>query len=236
MPSPDAPRAPGDQDLAAFPTGKDNPRTLKPLCFYSSQTRVPLGGCRGRGCKANPRPRLTQEGAKVTPINPPAPKPPCPRRGLSPGRQRRPTEPSPGSSPRSAGTRHAPAWHVFPGLPKQRRKHNKQQQHTADSRQTFPSYFLPGSVCAFPPSPTRKLLPSEGNNNIILKRVKPAPSQQEQSCQESAGFWGGTRKPPSLNPESQPGWPEPLTLPAGCRRPGLPVPSNRGCAQARLAE
>lgn len=56
----------------------------------------------------------------------------------------------PSSSPWSTGTRDAPAWHVFPALPRQRQKHNKQQQHTADSRQTFPLISSPVRFVLFP--------------------------------------------------------------------------------------
>lgn len=122
----------------------------------------------------------------------------------------------PGSLRQGAGTRDAPAWHVSPGLPKQRQKHNKQQQRAADSRQTFPSYFLPGSVCAFSPSPTRKLLlPSEGNNKMILRRTKPAPSQREPRCKTPA--------PPGEEPGEAPN-------PRSCSPPSQ-VPSNWGCAR-----
>lgn len=95
----------------------------------------------------SPRRAAAELGTNVT-ASIPCLKPPIPT-----GPQFVPAERSPGSSPHRAGTRHATAWHVFPGLPKQPQKHNKQQQHTADSRQTFPSYFLPSSVCAFSPLP-----------------------------------------------------------------------------------
>lgn len=115
----------------------------------------------------------------------------------------------PSSLQQGAGTRDAPAWHVSPGLPKQRQKHNKQQQRAADSRQTFPSYFLPGSVCAFSPSPTRKLLlPSEGNNKMILRRTKPAPSQREPRCKTPAPPGeepGEAPSPRSCSPPSRAG-------------------------------
>lgn len=134
--------------------------------------------------KPGPRARthLRRAAAELDTLDSPKktiPKPPIPSRGCFTLRK-------PGSLRQGAGTRDAPAWHVSPGLPKQRQKHNKQQQRAADSRQTFPSYFLPGSVCAFSPSPTRKLLPSEGNNKMILRRTKPAPSQREPRCKAPA--------------------------------------------------
>lgn len=87
-----------------------------------------------------------------------------------------PGEQSPSSPAHRAGTRHATAWRVFPGLPKQPQKHNKQQQHTADSRQTFPSYFLPSSVCAFSPLPQGSCCHRKGTTILFLSAACAIPA------------------------------------------------------------
>lgn len=153
----------------------------------------------------------------MRPYKIPHPKAPQPHQRFAPRWHLRPAELSPSSSPRSAGTNDATGWHVFPGLPKQPQKHNKQQQHTADSRQTFPSYLR--SVCAFPPLPRGSCCHRKGTTILFFK---PAPSQQEPRCKargaRNAAPSGEKPGKSALNPESQA---RAAHLPPGCRRQGL---------------
>lgn len=150
----------------------------------------------------------------MTPSHPPSPKPPIPTGSCFAEPQLLASSPD------------ATAWHLFPGLPKQRQKHNKQQHHTADSGQTFPSYFLPSSLCAFSPLPQGSCYRQKATTILFFS----ARSLRHPGRSKAPGAAGEELGKAVLDPESDAGV-KALTclLGRGCRR-GLRGPSQRRCA------
>lgn len=183
--SPDTPRLLGNSRAGCCPRGPFSPSSFIHL-QARSLSECPWGA-KQAPTPGSPRRAAAELGTNVT-ASIPCLKPPIPT-----GPRFVPAERSPGSSPHRAGTRHATAWHVFPGLPKQPQKHNKQQQHTADSRQTFPSYFLPSSVCAFSPLPQGSCCHRKGTTILFEACAIPAGAavQSPRHCQEGGCSWGG---------------------------------------------
>lgn len=150
----------------------------------------------------------------MTPSPPRSPKPPIPTGSCF-------------AEPRLlASSPDATAWHLFPGLPEQRQKHNKQQHRTADSGQTFPSYFLPSSLCAFSPLPQGSCYRQKATTILFFS----ARSLRHPSRSKAPGAAGEELGKAVLDPESDAGV-KALTclLGRGCRR-GLRGPSQRRCA------
>jgi len=177
------------------PRARTTQQTLKPLFLCSSWGWVPLGGRHGPGVQSK-RPSQSHQGADVTPAIPLPQIPPIPTRGCY----------GAGSIVRAeprllAAKRWYPRRSSLACLPRGCQSNGRNTTNSPSTQQTVgkhsPLIFSPVGFVLFPPSPTRKLLPSaeerqyssEAHEACAVPAGAAAPSSRQ-----SGRFWGGARQ------------------------------------------